>query len=847
MKRLEAFYRKVTGSLSRSAFRHPYTWLIIIILLSLPAFQGIKSIKLDTNLIRLLPGHSPAAVNTRQLESVVSDGGYFTFMLEGGSTDNLKNLVAATKDAAERIREIPGIEAVDYQWPVEFIKKFRYLLVPTDYLEKILDKIVGMKSKLSPSGNNLLEEEDEVETFGQREDRQDMEITFMQLANFYRYHKSADGKIMGILVRPAKGVTHLGKTRKLYKQLQYIAQSIGKEYSIWTGVGGSHRNKLDEYGLIMSDLNVSGWVSGALILLVLLMGFRSTRIVAVVIFPLLLGLLWGFSLVPVTVGGLNIITAFLLLILFGMGVDFSIHLVQRFQTEYREHTAEEALARTYVTTGLSVVISALTTALSLSILGVSDFKGFSEFGVISALVLTTTLLAMFLALPPVVAIGVRLGFFKGRAETAADPTQASSSMAAPEHRFKSTNRTPRRWLWTSLSILALLGTIAAVTGLKFDYNFRNLQFDRQNIPGSQEVRERQLKVYSRSLSPGAIYLIPTTGPETNDESKFEVLDRMRSVISDARRKEGSLIGRVRSLRDFAPDAEDFDLRLELLEEMKEESMGRWVEKIKEEDWKRWVKELRDWTPPTRKPLSAELPVTFKRPLVARDGSGRLLLTLHPNADRKDGRNAMAFTEELYKLKEDSKIPEGVRGPVGETAVFAEILWVVTSEGPWLIALTLLGVFLLVRLGTTSLKDTLLVLLPLAAGVAMCFGLMTVLGLKLNFFNIVVVGALLGMGVDGGVHYVRHWRETGGDTAATQRELFQPLTIATGTTMLGYSGMVFASHPGIRSIGIFACLGLTLVWVATLYLLPGLLDFLKEKPKELSKNKQVAPTELEAIQ
>jgi hypothetical protein len=48
----------------------------------------------------------------------------------------------------------------------------------------------------------------------------------------------------------------------------------------------------------------------------------------------------------------------------------------------------------------------LTTALSLSILGVSDFKGFSEFGIISAVVLSTTLLAMFLALPGILCLGI---------------------------------------------------------------------------------------------------------------------------------------------------------------------------------------------------------------------------------------------------------------------------------------------------------------------------------------------------------------------------------------------------------------------------------------------------------
>ena len=81
-----------------------------------------------------------------------------------------------------------------------------------------------------------------------------------------------------------------------------------------------------------------------------------------------------------------------------------------------------------------------------------------------------------------------------------------------------------------------------------------------------------------------------------------------------------------------------------------------------------------------------------------------------------------------------------------------------------------------------------------------------------------------MGVDGGVHYVRRWLEGGKNTDTVQKELFQPLSLATFTTMLGYSGMVFAHHSGIESIGIFACLGLILIWITTLVILPGILKF-----------------------
>ena len=85
-----------------------------------------------------------------------------------------------------------------------------------------------------------------------------------------------------------------------------------------------------------------------------------------------------------------------------------------------------------------------------------------------------------------------------------------------------------------------------------------------------------------------------------------------------------------------------------------------------------------------------------------------------------------------------------------------------------------------------------------------------------------------MGVDNGVHYYRRWTEKRNNTAETQKELFEPLTVCTLTTMLGYSGMIFANHPGIHSIGVLACIGLSFIWGSSLFLLPGLLDWVYQK-------------------
>jgi hypothetical protein len=310
------------------------------------------------------------------------------------------------------------------------------------------------------------------------------------------------------------------------------------------------------------------------------------------------------------------------------------------------------------------------------------------------------------------------------------------------------------------------------------------------------------------MSPGAVFVVPD----------IDSLDSLRALLQDRIGAEGSTISRVSSIRDFAPGAEDAAERLELLSLIKEELEGGWVERVEDKEIRDWIQDFRVWPPVTSPPGVEELPPALKRGLMTRGGAAGFIVGVYPNTPRRNGKEAMRFARELYSLP----VPGAVQGPVGEMPVFAEILWLVTSEGPFIVAATLLGVILVVFLSNRRVKDTGWTVFPLLSGMALTLGIMAVAGLRLNFFNIVVIPALLGLGVDHGVHYYRRWKELGRNSAETQRELFGPMTTCTLTTMMGYAGMAIARHEGLRSIGLVACLGLAVIWLTSLVLFPGIL-------------------------
>ena len=358
----------------------------------------------------------------------------------------------------------------------------------------------------------------------------------------------------------------------------------------------------------------------------------------------------------------------------------------------------------------------------------------------------------------------------------------------------------------AVAVALAASIVVASVGLRFDYDFNALKPDPAE---SRRIEEASRSVYSRHLSPGAVYVA----------ADLASLDEFLEVVERQRKKPDSLIQRVADIRDLAPSGPEAARRFALLGEIKDQVAGAWTRRIEDADAKRWIEDLRAWEPSSRTPTVEEVPGSLAAGVLTRGGSGRFVIGVYPNVPRGNGRNAMRFTKELYALG----LPGGIRGPVGEMPVFAEILWIVAAEGPWVIAATFFSVFLLVYVGNRSLRETVWTVLPMVGGLVLTLGVMAAAGLRMNFFNVVVIPTLIGLGEDHGVHYFRRWKELDRDTATAHRELAGPLTACTVTTMLGYSGMLFASHPGLRSIGLFAVLGMACIWLTSLVLFPALLE------------------------
>ncbi len=100
-------------------------------------------------------------------------------------------------------------------------------------------------------------------------------------------------------------------------------------------------------------------------------------------------------------GHLNYLSSVFVGILFGLGIDFGIYFIRRFDEERMGGLAPaEAVHRTLTTVGQGIVTGGLTAVVSFLALGVTDQPAFAELGIVAGMGVGMVLVATLFLLPP---------------------------------------------------------------------------------------------------------------------------------------------------------------------------------------------------------------------------------------------------------------------------------------------------------------------------------------------------------------------------------------------------------------------------------------------------------------
>ncbi len=584
---------------------------------------------------------------------------------------------------------------------------------------------------------------------------------------------------------------------------------------------------------------------GGLIALIVI-PFRGVVEPLFAIIALLTGVAWSFGFTTLVVGHLNLLSAVFTSVLAGIGINFPIHLMARYDEARRKGLAmPEAVELAVVNTGTGVFASACIMALAFLMPMFTDFKGIAELGLISAAGLFMCLISALLVFPAMVALRDR-----GR------PGGARPALSLAPRRSLLEKLFARPGLIVGVTTVATLGALFLIRGVRFDQNVLKLQASEV-----EAVRfENTLLHDSGRSSWFAVAFAPTRAGADRKAAAFRKLpqvtdvetistyipddqERKRAILGALGRQLGPISIRVGAQSDAAALMRELSGLAGRLEAMSQFDASGGVFKtagLAEDAIARLKKNANAFSTYEQRmasSLAAELAalkpqlrpnkVTEKTlPPILRERfigkSGLYLVQIYPKGDIWEDAPLERFVGALRTVDRD------VTGPPVQTYNLATVM----RHGYERAALfALIAVFIFVFLDFRNLRDTLLATVPLAFGGAWLLEAMPLLGWEFNLANLFAVPIIIGMGVDNGVNMLYRWREERDKSSLIlSKAVGKSVTICSLTTIAAFAALIPASHRGISSLGWVLSAGVTLILLATLIVLPALFELLGSRIK-----------------
>ena len=210
------------------------------------------------------------------------------------------------------------------------------------------------------------------------------------------------------------------------------------------------------------------------------------------------------------------------------------------------------------------------------------------------------------------------------------------------------------------------------------------------------------------------------------------------------------------------------------------------------------------------PITAEnLPQEIKDNWITPDGSARV--EAHPKGDANDNEVLRQFARAVLAAE-----PRASGGPIsilesGNTVVRAFIEAAI---------LAFLSIAILLWIVLRRLTDVALTLIPLALAGVVTLEICVLIGLELNFANIIALPLLLGVGVAFKIYYITAWRA--GQMQLLQSPLTRAVMYSALATATAFGSLWLSSHPGTSSMGKLLALSLVTTLAAAVLFQPVLM-------------------------
>ncbi|WP_136523363.1 MMPL family transporter [Geomonas ferrireducens] len=626
---------------------------------------------------------------------------------------------------------------------------------------------------------------------------------------------------------------------------------------VTAGLTGTPVLENEEMATSEKDITLATVVSLALTTVLLLFAFRGVLNVVAAMVSLLVAISVSFGFATVAVGHLNILSMVFAVMLIGIGIEYGIQVVLRYQEELRRGAPELPALETGLTRNVwAIVMAAATVAAAFLTFVFTDFRGISELGIIAAGGVVICVLVTFTVLPAMLVLLVRY-------RKKPSPVKGSIEL---EDRLLSRIVFGNPKTVIGLTALLCVASLYPLSRVSFDYNLMNLQAkglesvnyayklmrSKENsgyfaVVMAKDAEDARAKTARLEALPTVDHVVSinTLVPDHQAE-KLAELEAVRRELADVKpapyEEDLSLMELPRVFEAFRNASVAVKERLEKEHRPEAKQAAAFVATLdgffagleKERD-KNAVGMLQEFQGGMFRDLPAKIEM-LKQSLAAKPvteadvpkelrsrfvgKTGKLMLQVAPKKEIFNREPLEAFLKDVRSVDAHA---------TGEPVMVYESMTIMRDSYRLAFIYAFAAIVCILLIAFRSIKFALIGLVPLVVGLLFMVSGMWIFGISFNSANIIVMPLVLGIAVDSGIYIInRYRREEGSAGSVILSSTGVGVLLNTLTIMASFGALMVARHQGVFSIGAVMSLGMVACQIAFMVTLPAVLTLAAKK-------------------
>ncbi len=890
---------------------HPWRMLLIVLLLTV--FFASFAIQLSVTMrwSDLLPSDDPRTIQFNKIIDEFVSATSLVVVVQGEEdrikafADALAPKILALRDPDNSDRKL--FKRLDYKTETDFLKNHGLMLIKEDDLENLKDVYTDPNlDALMFNLNNAMEKEyvGKEESISTRE-KEDGAVYFLdgiqELVRALKkaaggshfsaedvqrvadklligepYFLSYDEKALILNVIPNFTMMDTHYLVIGTDAAQEMVDGLLADFpDVQAGLTGFIAVGRDEMVYSAKSLGYTTFIAVIAILVLLILSFRMWVAPVLALASLLVGLVWAVGTAALIVGQLNIMTQMMAVILLGLGIDFSIHLISGF-TERRAAGDDiaQSMEATFLKSGKGIITGAGTTACAFLTLVISHSRGMKEMGLVTGIGLLAILFATLFFLPTL------LVFRERRLERKREGGKEERAFVQRDISFRFLGNLTvwlgRHHIFTIVSSVVITVLLVwSATKITFDHNYMNIEpkgltsimlqdtvlekFDlsmdyalvlTNDVDQSRSYAKEYRELGSVAVTEDISVYLPS---EEEQKKRIPHISEIREKIQASEIRETihrndmeMLKGEIARLEMNVMEMQDMafiggqdkvDSKCKEIvgdpDEPESQNMFQGLLQILESDKEQTTNGFSDF--------HQKFAPYFKHAVLKMGSTESIRLEDLPDSilDRYGNKSRDQFLVTVFpagNIWQDKtfldRFVEDLEGvsdrATGMPPVFRALVEIIGRDGRNAVLLTLVIVFVLLIIDFRSPRLALMAMIPLACGIFWMVGLMHIVGMQLTVMNVMGLPLIVGIGIDDGVHIVHRWKHEGkGKIRTVFSSTGKAILLTSLTTMLAFGSLVFSIWRGFGHLGGALFLGVGACFLTTVLGLSGLIG-LKER-------------------